>query len=85
MVSSMVLRDHLDDDVSSNPLLHTLDAACRAALKERLSAVDAADLPALPEATQALPAAARAPTDGVTIGYLLMAHRRFAEATLSRF
>ena len=32
MVSSMVLRDHLDDDVSSNPLLHTLDAASSKAL-----------------------------------------------------
>lgn len=82
MPFSLRLLDHDGLDASAQPSSASVHAACVGAMEARLARrgdwLDS--LPPLPP----IPSPGRAEPDGASLGFLIMAHRRFAHATVPR-
>jgi hypothetical protein len=84
---SMRLIDHADADVASQPSLAALERGCRRAAQRRLEQPVAAEGSPFATADLAAAGALRVQppaTGGVSIAYVIMGHRRFAHATITR-
>jgi hypothetical protein len=84
---SMRLIDHADADVASQPSLAALERGCRRAAQRRLEQPVVAEGSPFATADLAAAGALRVQppaTGGVSIAYVIMGHRRFAHATITR-
>jgi protein xylosyltransferase len=83
-MSPVVLIDHNDDPISSQPALAALDAACHRAIDRVLGAEGELGESAATEDVSLVATTETPPPGGVSIAYLIMGHRSYAHITISR-
>jgi Core-2/I-Branching enzyme len=83
-MSPVVLIDHNDDPISSQPALAALNAACHRAIDRVLGAEGELGESAATEDVSLVATTETPPPGGVSIAYLIMGHRSYAHITISR-
>ena len=83
-MSPVVLIDHNDDPISSQPALAALNAACHRAIDRVLGAEGELGESAATEDVSLVATTEAPPPGGVSIAYLIMGHRSYAHITISR-
>ena len=83
-MNPVVLIDHNDAPINSQPALAALDAACHRAIDRVLGAKGELGESAATEDVSLVAATEAPPPGGVSIAYLIMGHRSYAHITISR-